>query len=222
MGLKKKAGTISAMAIQFQLEELLPVMYQIYDVTYRKELQGEQVPNDDKLFSIFERHTDIIVKGSREVQFGHKVNLATGRSNLILDINTAIGNPSDKGLYQPTIERVVENYNKVPQDTATDGGYASLDNLKFGQKAGIVNIVFNKIVGSLQNNVSSKSMETRLKKWRSGIEANISNWKRGFNISVCNWKGLAHFQAKVLWSALAYNFRVLTNIMLSKLKAEMA
>jgi IS5 family transposase len=156
------------------------------------------------------------------VQFGHKVNLATGRSNLILDIETAIGNPSDKVLYQPAIERVVENYSKLPQAIATDGGYASFDNLRFGQKAGIVNIVFNKIVGSLQNNVSSKSMETRLKKWRSGIEANISNWKRGFNISVCNWKGWAHFQAKVLWSALAYNFRVLTNIMLSKLKAEAA
>jgi len=219
-GIKKKANTITAMVIQLQLEELLPVMYQIYDVTYRKELQGEQVPNDDKLFSIFERHTDIIIKGSREVQFGHKVNLATGRSNLILDIDTVIGNPSDKGLYQSTIERVVENYSKVPQDIATDGGYASLDNLKFGQKAGIVNIVFNKIVGSLQNKVSSKSIETRLKKWRSGIEANISNWKRGFNISVCNWKGWAHFQSKVLWSTLAYNFRVLTNIMLNKLKAE--
>lgn len=220
--LKKKVGTITAMAIQLQLEELLPVMYQIYDITYRKELQGEQVPNDDKLFSIFERHTDIIVKGSREVQFGHKVNLATGRSNLILDIDTVIGNPSDKGLYRPTIERVVDNYGKVPQGIATDGGYASLDNLRYGQKIGIVNIVFNKIVGSLQNQVSSKSMETRMKKWRSGIEANISNWKRGFNISVCNWKGLVHFQAKVLWSALAYNFRVLTNIMLSKLIAGVA
>jgi IS5 family transposase len=122
------------MVIQLQLEELFPIVYQIYDVTYRKELEGEQVSNNDKLFSIFERHTDIIVKGSREVQFGHKVNLATGGSNLILDIDTAVGNLSDNGLYQPTIERVVANYSKVLQDIATDGGYASLDNLKFGQK----------------------------------------------------------------------------------------
>jgi hypothetical protein len=40
------------MVIQLQLEELLPVMYQIYDVTYRKELEGEQVSNNDKLFDI--------------------------------------------------------------------------------------------------------------------------------------------------------------------------
>ena len=51
------------------------------------------------------------------------------------------------------------------------------------QGKGIVNIVFNKIVGSLKNVVSSKNMETRLKKWRSGIEAVISNLKEATSYS---------------------------------------
>jgi len=51
-------------------------------------------------------------------------------------------------------------------------------------------------------------METRLKKWRSTAEAIISNLKRGFHLERYNWKGWTHFQAKELWSALAYNFRV--------------
>lgn len=33
------------------------------------------------------------------------------------------------------------------------------------------------------------NMETRLKKWRSGIEANISNLKRGYGLARCTWKG---------------------------------
>lgn len=45
---------------------------------------------------------------------------------------------------------------------------------------------------------SKKNMETRLKKWRSGIEANISNLIRGFNLTRCNWKGHEHFKSKVL------------------------
>ena len=218
--LKKKATTVIGICILMQLENLLEDMKQIYDIAYRKEIQGESVPNDEKLFSIFERHTDIIVKGSRDVLFGHKVNLATGQSNLILDIETLEGNPSDTKLYQPTIDRVIENYGTVPGAIATDGGYASLENQKYSQEKGIANIVFNKIVGSLQNIVSSKNLETRLKKWRSGIEANISNWKRGFNIRQCNWKGWAHFQAKVLWSALGYNFRILTTMVLGKLELQ--
>ena len=49
-----------------------------------KEIKNEKVPSDEKLFSIYEQHTDIIVKGSREIQFGHKINLSSGKRNLIL------------------------------------------------------------------------------------------------------------------------------------------
>ncbi|MBW6492738.1 MAG: transposase, partial [Lentimicrobium sp.] len=165
-------------------------------------------------------HTDIIVKGQREVKFGHKVSLATGSSNLILDCQVLKGNPADKTLYQGVISRVVEAYGTVPRDSAADGGYATLDNLNYAKKLNINNIVFNKVVGSLQNQVSSKNMETRLKKWRSSIEAVISNLKRGFNLDRCYWKGWVHFQAKVMWSALAYNFRVFTAMVMKSILLE--
>jgi len=210
--IKKKSGSLAAKGIQDELAQLLVLMYQVYDITYRKEVEGEKVPNDDKLFSIYEQHTDIIVKGQREVLFGHKINLAAGRSNLVLDCEILKGNPADKAIYQPIINRVIESYGIVPRDSATDGGYASLANLNHAKKVGIINIVFNKVVGSMQNIVSSLNMETRLKKWRSAMEAIISNVKRGFNIHVCNWKGWIHFQAKVLWSVLAYNFRDINKI----------
>ncbi|MFQ5772159.1 MAG: ISNCY family transposase, partial [bacterium] len=77
--LKKIVDSPKGIVLQFVLEDLLPLMEQVYSMTYRKELLDEVVPNDEKLFSIYERHTDIIVKGSREVDFGHKVNLAGGR-----------------------------------------------------------------------------------------------------------------------------------------------
>ncbi|MDR1224323.1 MAG: ISNCY family transposase, partial [Tannerella sp.] len=54
------------------------------------------------------------------------------------------------------------------------------------------------------------NMETRLKKWRSGMEAVISNYRRKFEMFRCSWKGSAHFRQKVLWSAIAYNIRVMT------------
>jgi IS5 family transposase len=215
---KKKVDTIAGLGLQLSLERTLPLMQQVYDMTYRREILGESVPNDEKIFSIYELHTDIIVKGSREILFGHKVNLATGKSNLILDCEILKGNPSDTTLYQGTMDRVIKNYERIPRDSATDGGYASLSNLEYAQKTGIINIVFNKVKGSMQNVCNSKHLETRLKKWRSGIEAVISNLKRGFNLRVCNWKGWEHFQAKVLWSVIAYNFRVMTALVLQRLQ----
>ena len=190
-------------------------------MTYRRQILDEPVPNDQKLFSIYELHTDIIVKGSREVLFGHKVNLSTGKSNMIIDCDIPAGNPSDKSLLKPSVDRVLLNYDRIPRDLVTDGGYASKENVEHCKSKGITNIVFNKIVGSLKNITTSLKMETMLKKWRSGIEAVISNLKRGFDLRVCNWKGWEHFQSKVMWSILAYNFRVLTNMTLHRI-AEIA
>jgi len=217
--IKKKDSCVSvdSMIIISQLEDLLPIMKQVYDISYRKEVNREKVPSKEKIFSIFERHTDIIVKGGREVIFGHKVNLTSGKSNLILDCYMERGNPADSNLYAPTLDRVIESFDTIPRDSAADGGFASKANIEHSKNKGLVNIVFNKVVGSMKNQVSSSNMATRLKKWRSGIEANISNLKRGFKIHRCNWKGWVNFQSKVLWSVLAYNIRVISNLLLKKM-----
>jgi IS5 family transposase len=203
-------------ALADELKQLLPKAEKVYNMTHRHELLGEKVPNEDKLYSIFEDHTDIIVKGSREATFGHKVNLATGKSNLIIDCIILDGNPSDKQAYGGVIDRIKKNYRVVPRDVVTDGGFASLENQRLAKNRGVINIVFNKIVGSLKNVTSSMNIETRLKKWRSGIEAVISNLKRGFDIFRCEWKTRAHFDAKVYWSVLAYNIRVMTSMLVSR------
>ena len=216
---KKKFDSLGLKAyiLVTELEELLPLMEKVYSMAYRREILGESVPNDQKLFSIYELHADIIVKGGRDVLFGHKVNLATGKSNLIIDCEIPKGNPSDILLFKPTIDRVIDNYGITPRDSSADGGYACQGSLDHCKSKGIVNIVFNKVTKSLKNVASSLSIETRLKKWRSGIEAAISNLKRGFDLRVCTWKGFEHFKAKVMWSVLGYNIRVLTNMTLSRI-----
>lgn len=203
-----------------ELEVVLSKVEKIYDISYRHELLGESVPNNEKIFSIYEDHTDIIVKGSRKVEFGHKVNLASGKSNLILDCEILEGNPKDSTLYEGVIDRIRTNYGITPRDMVTDGGYASLKNQDIAKEKGIINIVFNKIVGSMKNIVNSANIETRLKKWRSGIEAIISNLKRGFKLFRCEWKTKARFDAKVLWSVIAYNIRVMTRLLLLKIEPQ--
>lgn len=42
----------------------MPSVEQIFRAAIYKEIAGEAVSNDQKLFSIYEPHTDIIVKGS--------------------------------------------------------------------------------------------------------------------------------------------------------------
>jgi len=137
-----------------------------------------------------------------------------------LDCDVLKGNISDSKLFKPAIQRIEKNYGKLPGLTSNDGGYASKANSEYAVERGIKNVVFNKIVGSLKNIASSLNMETRLKKWSSGMEAIISNLKRGFNLRRVSWKGFEHFKSKVLWSVIAYNIRVMTGHILADLKLE--
>ena len=202
--------TIKAVVYLQGLEGHHPIMEKVYKMTARHEILKEKVPVEEKIFSIYERHTDIIVKGKREVQFGHKVQISGGRSNLILTCEIEKGNPRDSELYEGTIDEVKREYGKVPESSVADGGYASKANIELAKGEGIANIVFNKIVGNTGNVYTSKRKETLLKKWRARIEAVISNLKRGFAIGRCNWKGWKHYRQKVYWSVIGYNIRVMT------------
>ena len=42
--------------------------------------------------------------------------------------------------------------------------------------------------------------------------------KRKFKLQRCNWKGLEHFEAKVLWSVIGYNIKVIAAIVLKGVK----
>jgi IS5 family transposase len=201
---EKATGYITAM------ESLIPVMKKVYKMTERKELLKEKVPVGEKIFSIYEQHTDIIMKGQREAQFGHKVNIGSGKSNLILTCEIVAGNPKDSKLYQGTIEKLKEDYGKTPLASVADGGFASKENIDYSKNEGIVNIIFNKVRGNIQNVANNKWIENKLKRWRSGIEAIISNLKRGFQIRRCIWKGLEHYGQKIFWSIIGYNLKVMT------------
>jgi transposase, IS5 family len=73
-----------------------PLVESVIAQSERRVLHGEAVPAREKLVSLFETHADIIVKRRRNVRYGHKLNLTTGRSGLILDLVIEAGNPADR------------------------------------------------------------------------------------------------------------------------------
>jgi len=70
----------------------------VLDQTRRRVLEGEQVPNAEKVFSIFESHTDLIRHGKPRTpeEFGHKVFLAESAQGLITQYEVLDGNPADQ------------------------------------------------------------------------------------------------------------------------------
>jgi len=93
----------------------------IHNRANRRVLRGQAVAANEKIVSPFEQHADIIVKGGREVQYGHKLNLTTGRSGLILDLVIEAGNPADSERFLPMLKRHIAFYGEAPRQSAADG-----------------------------------------------------------------------------------------------------
>ncbi len=196
-----------------ELQQWILMSEKVISQTHRRVFDGEKVPHSEKVFSIFESHTDIIIKGSRDIQFGHKLNITTGKSGLVLDIVVEDGNPADSAQLCPMIERQKEVYGRVPRQTAADGGYASQENLKKAKEMGVKDVAFNKKRGlNIEDMAKSTWVYKRLTKFRAGIEGNISCLKRRYGLKRCIWKGLEHFKSYVWSSTVAYNLMLIARL----------
>ena len=189
-----------------------PLIEQIIAQSERRVLAGEPVPASDKLVSLFEPHADIIRKG-REVAYGHKLNLTTGRSGLILDLVIEAGNPADSERLLPMLERHRALYGQPPRQAAADGSYASRDNLREAKAYGVRDMAFHK-KGSLgiEAMVRSRWVYRKLRNFRAGIEADISCLKRAYGLARCTWRGLGHFRAYVWSAVVAYNLALFARL----------
>jgi IS5 family transposase len=179
---------------------------QVYDQAYRRVIQGETVPADQKVVSIFEEHTDIIIKDSRDTHYGHKICLTGGASNLILDCVILEGNPADTDLVEQMLDRQKQIYGRYPLKVAFDGGFASKDNLAKAKARDIKDVCFAKKRGLKEADMCrSDYVYKKLRRFRAGIESGISWLKRSFGLTRCTWKGFRSFKCYVLSSVVAAN-----------------
>ena len=174
-------------------------------------LAGEPVPAGDKLVSLFEPHADIIRKG-REVDYGHKLNLTTGRSGLILDLVIEAGNPADS-------ERLLPCWSATSRSmAATAPGGRRWQLCQPGQSQPGQGLRRSRHGfpqerrPRIEDMVKSRWVYRKLRNFRAGIEAGISCLKRAYGLARCTWRGLDHFKAYVWSAVVAYNLALFARL----------
>ena len=207
---KKATKHKSAAKLALQLREFEALGRRVIDQTERRVLREETVPASEKVVSIFEPHTDIIVKSRRGTEYGHKICLATGSSSLITDCVVERGNPADVTLTTTMVDRHVALFGAAPEQAAFDGGFASRSNLSELKERGVKDIAFSKRCGmQITQMVRDASIYRALKHFRAGIEGMISFLKRVVGLERCTWRGFASFEAYVLSSVATANLLLL-------------
>jgi len=199
-------GDLEKEALLAELDQYAALTRRVVSQTARRVLNGEQVPAQEKVVSIFESHTDIIKKERRDTEFGHKICLSVGSSSLVYDCAVLEGNPADSTLATEMIERHIELFGRPPRKAAFDGGFASKTNLQGIKALGVKDVAFNKKRGiEVEDMTKSTWVYRQLSRFRAGVEGVISYLKRCFGLRRCNWKGFDSFKAYVWSSIIAAN-----------------
>jgi len=194
------------------LKRYIPFVVKVIDQAHRRIVKEEKVPADEKLFSIFEDHTDIISKGSRDIVFGHKSTITTGKSGLVLDVEVHKGNPADSKIVESVINRHKDFYKKAPKNSVFDGCYSSTDNREFAAKEGIKNVCFSK--ETEEESSCGRKLRKMLRCFRAGIESTVSMLKRMFGLTRVMNKGLESFKVAVKSGVMTYNLFMLSRMRL--------
>jgi IS5 family transposase len=203
---RRRSDRSAALALAEELEQMTLLVWGVIRQTEQRVLNGESVPSDQKIVSIFEPHTDIIVKDRRDTYYGHKVYLSAGASSLITDCVIAEGNPADSDMAIPMLRRHGRIVGKVPEQAAFDGSFASRENLERGKALGIKDLAFSKRRGiEISEMARSNRVYRLLRDFRAGIEGLISFLKRAFGLRRCTWRGAESFGTYVMGSVLAAN-----------------
>jgi transposase, IS5 family len=182
----------------------------VLDQTRRRVFDGETVPAEEKVYSIFEDHTDLIKRGKAvtPVEFGHKVLLAESAQGLITYYEVLNGNPPDEQHLRPVLENHRENFGHVPQSLGADRGFYSEQNLKTCKKKGVK-------MPSIPQRGGQKTPERlayeksaafkKMQRFRAGIEGRISVLFRGRGMKRCFNRGRIRFEVFVGGAVLANN-----------------
>jgi len=206
VALAASSARLELMDVAAMLGGYLPAMRQAAAVARRRAFDGEKVPNADKVFSIFEPHTELIMRGrrNRPIEFGHKVLLAQSPEKFISDYVVLEENRGDEELLPLVIDRHEEKYGRRPKSVAADKGFCP-DADEYEELEEEVDY----LGVPRRTRDFGDAMMAVWQQWRAGIEGTISCLKRAFRLARCCFRGFKNFASAVGSAVFCHNLRIL-------------
>jgi IS5 family transposase len=199
-------GDIMDVLIHLELDRYMDFLDKHIDLLERRKIKGEQIPHDEKIFSIFEEYTEWITKGKLHpnVELGKKLAITTDQYNLIVDYRI-MENQSDSEMVKPIVEDLIELYQI--RSWSFDKGYWHKDN-KAMLEEHVDKVVMPKKgkCNKLEQAEESHRQFKLLRNQHSAVESNINELEcRG--LDRCPDRGYPHFKRYIGLSVAAYNLR---------------
>jgi transposase, IS5 family len=177
-------------------------------------LQGQLVPNEDKILSLYEADVRVIVrkKAGAEVEFGNTLLLAENPQGAIIDWELFRESaPADAALLPRSVARMQQAYTPGPKALGGDRGFDSELN-RFGlDEEKIYNAVCPRSPRQLRKRNRSWKFK-RLQRRRAQTEGRIGILKNVFLGGRMRSKGFTRRELTVTWTVLVHNLWVLARL----------
>jgi IS5 family transposase len=208
-GFAAQSSELDLKVVAAELKGFLPAMTSVVQNARRAQIQGETVPACERVFSIFEPHTELIKRGRRgkPVEFGHMVLLCQTREKFITDYDVMPERIADCELTEVVIDRHEELFGETPEVLAGDKGFCPAAEKYAELEERVDTLAIPRRMRDLADDVMSYWQA-----FRAGIEGTISGLKRAFRLARCFYRGFKNFAASVGLGVFCHNLIVLAKL----------
>ena len=197
-----------------ELKRILPLAKQVVDQSYRIHILGEKVPAAERIYSIFEEHTELFKRGKsgKPLEFGHLVTIGQTKEKFISYYDVRIKSQHDSVMKDEALQSHKELFGTLPDKfTADKNYYVSMDDIEELEKEMSICAIGKKGNRNEQEYDREHSEDFKtMQRFRAGVEGTISFLKRVFGMSRCINRGFKHFASTVARAILCHNIVVLS------------
>ena len=178
-----------------------------------RAVSGEVVHASERIFSIFEDHTELLIRGKAQkpCEFGHMVTIAQTREKFITTYHVAEKSPHDSTMTNIVLEQHKTQFGQYPEKFAADKNYyKSMEDVQNWEMKIDVFSIGKKGRRNADETEREHSDEFRgMQKFRAGCEGSISVLKRGFGLKRLLSRSFNSFSAWVGTIVFCHNLVLL-------------
>jgi IS5 family transposase len=202
----RRQADLAVQAVVAEVEQVLPLVRVVVSTAERANVKGETVPAAERVFSLFEPHTELIRRGKarKPVEFGHMVMLSQTREKFISDYEVMEHRLSDPELTEVCVDRHERLFGGPPEGMTADMGFNPKAETREAVEARVGTLAIPRRLSDWTGKIASL-----WQRFRAGIEGTISVLKRAYRLLRCPYRGFKNFSASVGLSIFCHNLVLL-------------
>ena len=216
---KNGTGNAEALALDQELETFLKRTRQVCGAARRRVLEGETIPNREKLFSIFEPHTQLYKRGKagQPMQFGRLVLVYEDGAGFITHYHILPRDQSDRDVVIEQTREAQKRHKGRIRRASFDRGFHSPENQE--ELAEIIQHPCLPMSGAKQAAQQEKTASVEFREARQshpGIESAIGALESGNGLERCRDRTEKGFERYIGLGVLGRNLHVLGKLLIAR------